>query len=902
MLEKLDLQRLLEKLGVSVEGLALVLKARSQAPVRKVESRGGNVVTVCASRKMGREIRTESRNFEFAAVVNFEFDDSVLEYYPQPCELRLEVIDPATGEIHNVHHFPDLLRITDTGVTLIECKSEAKLARLAAKHPWRYKRDSQGLFYAPLIEAKLSEWGIGYEILSEQLLSPLRVENLLHLADYLLPATEPCPQHVLDAVHAILREHGYVYVAELTSGEHGIAVDHINKAIADQLLLTNYDTERLTEPARSRIFRDETLMEFVLAEDASKRVRENFVVEIAPGAEFHYGPQVLKIQLVDEHNIVCTDSQGSTRTVGVQWLLSAIKSKQVWMEGTKAPPDWSQHSEEALRIANFRLQQLDSSEPQLSERTLTRYRAKCSQAEKNGELAVLALVPLTGMRGNRTERLAYEQMEMLRQAFEQFWVSHEARSYKACHALLKNLCSSIDVKPVSLPTMIKYFDAWATDQDVRARHGKRFAYQKGQFVESTTIDSPPNGSRWFQYVHLDHTQLDVELISSVTGKPLGRPWLTLAVDAFTRRVVAMYLTFDPPSYVSVMMLIRDLVCRHQRLPEFFVVDNGKDLISSAFGTFLQSNDVHLRMRPAGQPRHGAVMERLFGTLTSEYIHNLAGNTKATKNVRMTTGKHLPKNFAQWTLESLYAGINFWAFEHYDQTEHPTLGMSPRSAFERSQKNTGVRPHKWVLFTRDFLIATCPPVSREGTRTVDGQRGVKVHERYYWDASFSSPKLSGKSLEVREDPWDCSSVYVRDGAQWIRARCKLLMVVGQLTEAERKALSQEYSRKTSSKEISEQKLAEFVRTFTPAGALAVELEKQQENKQLYGRIGVANISPIEVAPKGRLSQILDGEEITNSKPHIDQLVPTGPGDFLPRESAKPSGTHSFNGELIDFEEF
>ena len=905
MLEKLDLQRLLEKLGTPVKGQKLVLNARSQAPVRKVESRGGNVVTVFSSRKMGREIRTESRNFEFAAVVNFEFDDSVRAYYPQPCELRLELIDPATGEIHNVHHFPDLLRITDTGISLIECKSEAKLARLAAKYPWRYQRDSQGQFYAPLIEAKLSEWGIGYEILSEQSLPPLRVENLLHLSDYLLPAAEPCPQDVLDEVHGILREHGHVYIAELTSSGHGIAVDYINKAIADQLLVTNYDTERLTEPARSRIFRDAILMDFVLADEVAKRVHENFTVEIAPGAEFHFGSQVLKIQLVDDRNIVCTDDQGGTRTVEIQWLLRAIESKQVWMEPPKILPEWSRYSEKELRAANFRLQQMHSEKPQLSERTLSRYRSKCSLAEKNGGAAVLALVPQTAMRGNRTQRLEQAQLDVLRHVFEQSWSSHEARSYKACHNILRILCAVSGVKLVSQTTMIQYIDKWCTTHDERARNGKRLAYQKGQFVEVLSVDSPPHGSRWFQYVHIDHTKLDIELISGVTGKKLGRPWLTLAVDAFTRKIVAMYLTFDPPSYVSAMMVVRDMVRRHQRLPEFVVVDNGKDLISSAFAVFLESMGVHLRIRPAGQPRHGTVMERLFGSLTSGYIHNLAGNTKATKNVRMTTGKHLPKNFAEWTLEHMYAGLEYWAFVYYEEKDHPTIGMSPGDAVERSLKTSGSRPHKWVPFTQDFLIATCPPVSREGTRVVDGQRGVKVHDRYYWDPIFASPKFARKSLEVREDPWDSSSVYVRVGAQWVRARCKALLHMGQLTEFERKALSKEYAFSTNGKDISDasqQRLAEFLRTFTPQGALAVALECEQENKYLYGRIGIANVSPIEVSPKGRLSQILNGEVITNSKPHLDHQFPTGPGDSLPRESAKPMGTNSFDGELIDFDEF
>lgn len=66
---------------------------------------------------------------------------------------------------------------------------------------------------------------------------------------------------------------------------------------------------------------------------------------------------------------------------------------------------------------------------------------------------------------------------------------------------------------------------------------------------------------------IDHTQLDIELISERTGKPLGRPWLSFAIDAYSRWVVAIYLTYDPPSYHTVMMVVRDMVRRFARLPE-----------------------------------------------------------------------------------------------------------------------------------------------------------------------------------------------------------------------------------------------------------------------------------------------------------------------------------------------
>ncbi len=50
-----------------------------------------------------------------------------------------------------------------------------------------------------------------------------------------------------------------------------------------------------------------------------------------------------------------------------------------------------------------------------------------------------------------------------------------------------------------------------------------------------------------EIVHIDHTELDIELRSQATGRLLGRPWLTLLTDAYSRRILAVYLTFDAPS-------------------------------------------------------------------------------------------------------------------------------------------------------------------------------------------------------------------------------------------------------------------------------------------------------------------------------------------------------------------
>src|SRR3546814_12896053 len=69
-----------------------------------------------------------------------------------------------------------------------------------------------------------------------------------------------------------------------------------------------------------------------------------------------------------------------------------------------------------------------------------------------------------------------------------------------------------------------------------ARHGKRMAYQRGDLVDVLYADTPVHGSRAFQYVHIDHTVLDMEVLSAETNKTLGRPTLSLAIDRKSTRL------------------------------------------------------------------------------------------------------------------------------------------------------------------------------------------------------------------------------------------------------------------------------------------------------------------------------------------------------------------------------
>ena len=88
-------------------------------------------------------------------------------------------------------------------------------------------------------------------------------------------------------------------------------------------------------------------------------------------------------------------------------------------------------------------------------------------------------------------------------------------------------------------------------QLMRARHGTMVANLKRKPRSAGVATTRP-----LERVELDHFLCDVHLICGKTGVPLGRPWLTLAVDHYSGMVVGFHLSFAPPSAASVLAALR----------------------------------------------------------------------------------------------------------------------------------------------------------------------------------------------------------------------------------------------------------------------------------------------------------------------------------------------------------
>src|SRR6266699_2375298 len=343
---------------------------------------------------------------------------------------------------------------------------------------------------------------------------------------------------------------------------------------------------------------------------------------------------------------------------------------------------------------------------------------------------------------------------------------------------------------------------------------------------------PRHGDRPWEIAHIDHTQLDIELLSSL-GKPLGRPWATFLVDAYSRRLLAVYLTFDPPSYRSVMMVLRVCVRRLGRLPQMLVVDGDKEFRSRCFEALLNSYACHKKYRPWAKPRYGSVIERLFGTANTEFVFNLVGNTQASKMARQMTKAIDPKQQAVWQLPDLYDFLCEWAYEVYDQQTHPALGQSPREAWESGLDLGGQREHRRIRYDDVFRILTLPGSPRE-TALVYRNHGIQFHYLLYWNDLLASPSVVGTKVPLRYDPFDISHVYAYVHNHWIE--CITPSYYGQLhghsereialASAELRAQNQHSHVRTP---IDAKHLAEFLAKIEAHEAVLLQRQRDIENQ-------------------------------------------------------------------------
>jgi putative transposase len=862
MLTTDEFQHWCAHLQLSTEAQELIATIRSSPPVRKVRGRLGAVAGRYPSPKMGRTIQFESQRVELWAIYAMERDDDVLEYYDQPIAVPLRY-RTASGRMTTQWHVPDFFVLRRNGASFEEWTSASALAARTRRMPGRYQEE-QGVWRCPPGEAYATLLGLSYQIRSSASLHPLAVQNFSFLQDYWAhpaPVTTAEEELVLATVGTMPG----ISVAEVLATHPGLVVDVVWALLATGRVFTDLSATSLMHHDQVALYPDEP---------AWRQAAE----QAAPPEQ----PQVFPELVLWDKRLWQVEAHGELVTlrpeVGAAFLLSATELEELLAQGivravtaaTPSPLDQAvrhillRARPAALSKANDRLRQIlayrRGEAVTASRRSIQRWSAAYARAEAQHGCGYLGLLDRVAERGNRTGRASQASLQLLETVLKEHYATPQAKRAAEVYLLYREACARQGLPPVSERTFYRVRARLMTPAVVAARSGRRAAYTDRPFFFYLDRLTPRHGERPFALAHLDHTELDILLVSSLTGKPFGRPWLTLLTDAYSRRILAAYVSYEPPSYRSAMMVFRLCVQRHQRLPQAIVVDGGTDFGGVAFETVLARYFITKHQRPAEQPRAGSLIERLFGTTTTELLNQLRGNTQAAKQVRQLTRAVDPREQAVWTLADFSAIFAEWAYEVYDQMEHPALGQSPREAFAQGMQLAGTRLHRLIPYSEEFIMLTRPP-TRNGQAKIHPSRGITVQWLHYWNEIMRLPQVIGQTVPVRYEPYDMGVIYAFIDGQWRECVADAYAHVHGRSEREWQLILEEWRehhRQHSQHRLSINGplLAAFLEKVATQEAILVQRQRDLEGM------------PIRAAIVGRPQPLVPGTEILPSEAERD----------------------------------
>jgi putative transposase len=286
-------------------------------------------------------------------------------------------------------------------------------------------------------------------------------------------------------------------------------------------------------------------------------------------------------------------------------------------------------------------------------------------------------------------------------------------------------------------------------------------------------------SRPLEVVQIDHTEVDVFLVDETTRETMKkRPWLTLAIDVFTRMVVGFHLSMDKPSRVSLGLCMLNAVYDKSAwlkereidaswpaagLPEAVHADNGADFRSHAFAWACREEGIKLIFRPVGAPHYGGHIERLIGTMMGR-VHFYPGSTFANPTARQGNKS---EHFAAMTIREFECALGWEIAGRYNEEIHGALLRPPIAVWREHEASLALRMPKdrmafWVSFLPDAHRTLRPD-------------GIWLHDIPYWSNALSGQVGRSKGeLLVKFDPRDVSRIFVQhpDGS-FLEARARPL---------------------------------------------------------------------------------------------------------------------------------
>ncbi|HFD0819937.1 TPA: DDE-type integrase/transposase/recombinase, partial [Legionella pneumophila] len=284
---------------------------------------------------------------------------------------------------------------------------------------------------------------------------------------------------------------------------------------------------------------------------------------------------------------------------------------------------------------------------------------------------------------------------------------------------------------------------------------------------SAVEGSFPKVSAPLDLIQIDHTPVDLIIVDEKTRRPIGRPYLTAAIDVYSRCITGFFLTLEAPSATSVgLCLVHSVIDKTAYLaslgisgewpiwgkPLTIYVDNAQEFHSEALRRGCAQHGMQLQYRPVGEPQYGGIIERLIGTLM-QYVHTLPGTTFSNITER---GEYDSDGKAVMTLSELEKWLTLVIVGQYHNKIHASLHEPPIECYKSGLLASG-GPKPIVQNKKGFLIDFLPIIKR----SIQRHGFIVDHINYYSNSlqPWIAERTKGEKFIIRRDPRNISRIFV-----------------------------------------------------------------------------------------------------------------------------------------------
>lgn len=503
--------------------------------------------------------------------------------------------------------------------------------------------------------------------------------------------------------------------------------------------------------------------------------------QIQPGSVVsHDGNRFLITHLISVDTALGADQEsGEVKKLPIE-LLKLVDDER---ETVNPPRDLSLYSAQEWQVAQERLKAISGL---LDQQNRTREEVEATAAQVGVHVTTLyrwlgdylktgtvsGLVPSRRGRKAGARFLSVELETILDAVIEEFYLKQQRPSPADVIEAVEARCRLAKLAPPHPNTVRNRLKR--VPEVVKLKRRGRREEAKNRFTPIK--GSIETATHPFSVIMMDHTPMDIIVVDEVNRQPIGRPYLTVAIDVFSRMVAGLYLSLDPPNSGSVGLCLANAMCPKREYlaslgvpgiwpvwgkPGIVHVDNAKEFRSVALDRGAAQHGIDLQWRPPATPHYGGHIERFIGT-TMRWAHTLPGTTFS--NPRQRKGYDSEAESAL-TLKELEVEVVDFIVNKYHQRVHNGIGVSPLKRWERGIIGTDEQPGLGLMPVPEDpqrLLIDFMPME---TRTIQ-RYGVQWDKVTYYDPVLDTyintcdPK-SGETKEkfvVRRDPRDVSCIY------------------------------------------------------------------------------------------------------------------------------------------------